>query len=325
MSQKFANNARSRLVGSLSNSATSFTIESATADTFPVANTTDWLTPLNWFKATIENSLGQVEIIRVGTRSLGSGIFGNVLRGQDGTAAIAFDAGAVVGLRLTAQDIEQALALLELNNTFTGDNVFSGENFFTGQLRQNGIQTRMVPVGGIIMYDGLIADIPAGWQLCDGTGGTPDMRNRFVIGAMVDASGQSQTTITGSPTKSGGSKDAVVVEHAHGVNITSGGQSADHTHTGTTNTTGAHVHGPSSGTFSITGSGFAYGGGGSSLSSASTTTSNGDHSHTVATGGVSQGHTHVVNGNTNSAGTSGTNANLVPYYALAYIKCMAYA
>lgn len=40
-----------------------------------------------------------------------------------------------------------------------------------------------VPVGGIIMWSGAIANIPAGWALCNGTNGTPDLRSRFVIGA----------------------------------------------------------------------------------------------------------------------------------------------
>ncbi len=39
------------------------------------------------------------------------------------------------------------------------------------------------PVGGIILWSGAIAAIPAGWALCDGTGGTPDLRDRFVVGA----------------------------------------------------------------------------------------------------------------------------------------------
>lgn len=39
------------------------------------------------------------------------------------------------------------------------------------------------PSGIISMWKGAIADIPAGWQLCDGTGGTPDLRDKFIIGA----------------------------------------------------------------------------------------------------------------------------------------------
>jgi len=38
-------------------------------------------------------------------------------------------------------------------------------------------------IGIICLWSGAIVDIPSGWQLCDGTNGTPDLRNRFVIGA----------------------------------------------------------------------------------------------------------------------------------------------
>lgn len=113
MGQKFSNNARSRLVGSLSSSATSFTVESATADLFPIANTTDWLTVNNWFKAVLEDSLGNIEIVHVGSRNSGSGLLTNVLRGQEGTTARTFNAGATVSLRLTAADFETALAKFE--------------------------------------------------------------------------------------------------------------------------------------------------------------------------------------------------------------------
>lgn len=37
--------------------------------------------------------------------------------------------------------------------------------------------------GEIIMFSGLVAGIPVGWALCDGTNGTPDLRGKFVIGA----------------------------------------------------------------------------------------------------------------------------------------------
>jgi hypothetical protein len=38
----------------------------------------------------------------------------------------------------------------------------------------------------IMLWSGAIVDIPAGWHLCDGTGGTPDLRDRFVVGAGTD-------------------------------------------------------------------------------------------------------------------------------------------
>jgi len=39
------------------------------------------------------------------------------------------------------------------------------------------------PVGTIVMWSGAVASIPQGWKLCDGTNGTPDLRNRFIVGA----------------------------------------------------------------------------------------------------------------------------------------------
>ena len=39
------------------------------------------------------------------------------------------------------------------------------------------------PRGGIIMWSGSVADIPPKWALCDGENGTPDLRDRFVVGA----------------------------------------------------------------------------------------------------------------------------------------------
>jgi hypothetical protein len=40
-----------------------------------------------------------------------------------------------------------------------------------------------VPVGTIVMWSGSIGSIPTGWALCDGTEGTPDLRDRFIVGA----------------------------------------------------------------------------------------------------------------------------------------------
>lgn len=37
--------------------------------------------------------------------------------------------------------------------------------------------------GLICLWSGAIVDIPAGWSLCDGGGGRPDLRDKFVIGA----------------------------------------------------------------------------------------------------------------------------------------------
>jgi len=38
-------------------------------------------------------------------------------------------------------------------------------------------------VGGIYLWTGSIATIPGTFRLCDGTLGTPDLRNKFIVGA----------------------------------------------------------------------------------------------------------------------------------------------
>ena len=43
--------------------------------------------------------------------------------------------------------------------------------------------TNGVPAKGIIMWSGAIIDIPSGWALCDGKNGTPNLLDKFIIGA----------------------------------------------------------------------------------------------------------------------------------------------
>lgn len=44
-----------------------------------------------------------------------------------------------------------------------------------------------VPVGGIVIYSGAFADIPANWALCDGTGGTPNLTDKFILATATEA------------------------------------------------------------------------------------------------------------------------------------------
>lgn len=46
-----------------------------------------------------------------------------------------------------------------------------------------GGQFDMIPAGLIALWYGTIGNIPAGWHICDGTAGTPDLRDKFIIGA----------------------------------------------------------------------------------------------------------------------------------------------
>ena len=143
--------------------------------------------------------------------------------------------------------------------------------------------------GMIMMWSGTIATIPSGWYLCDGSNGTPDLRNKFIIGANADDGGAAKTNVTGSATQSGGSKDAIVVSHNH----TATSSVTDPGHTHNIQTWGAN--------------------GGNDLSVASPNANTGTMTTASKTTGIS------VSTSVASSGSSGTNANLPPYYALAFI------
>lgn len=118
MTQKLANKARSTLTGAITDVATSLTIQSGDADLFPVATTGTsavGTAGLDWFKIVLEKNTGEYEIAYCRSRAAGVATLSNVIRGQEGTTAIAFSAGDVVGLRMTKTDIENALA-----GVFTG-------------------------------------------------------------------------------------------------------------------------------------------------------------------------------------------------------------
>ena len=61
-----------------------------------------------------------------------------------------------------------------------------------------------VPIGAILMWSGTIASIPTGYFLCDGNNNTPDLRDRFIVGARQDDAGVAKTNVTGSLTTTGG-------------------------------------------------------------------------------------------------------------------------
>jgi len=146
--------------------------------------------------------------------------------------------------------------------------------------------------GMIMMWSGTIATIPSGWVLCDGNNSTPDLRNRFIIGANADDAGVAKTNVTGSATQTGGSKDAIVVSHTHTATVTDPG----HTHTTTLNV----WRGGNAGN-----TGAAWGGG--------------DRQDATNVVGTSNSRVTSITVANSTEGSSGTNQNLPPYYALAFI------
>lgn len=157
--------------------------------------------------------------------------------------------------------------------------------------------TAVFPSGGIILWSGSVVAIPSGWYLCNGSNGTPDLRDKFIVGA-------GSTYAVGA---TGGSPDSVVVAH---------------THTATTSTEGAHTHGAWSTTASVGDAvGFNYVSArsvaGAALTSSGYVTNLNNSGNPIQAFSTEGSHSHTLT--TSSSGVSGTNANLPPYYALCYI------
>jgi hypothetical protein len=139
----------------------------------------------------------------------------------------------------------------------------------------------VVPSGVILLWSGSTGSIPSGFLLCDGNNGTPDLRDRFIIGA-----GNSYAV-----NAIGGSADSIVVSHTHSATSAVTDPGHNHQHYAT-NTSGG-----------ITTPADRNGNGVNNTYNTNTKTTG----ITVAT-------------TVNSAGVSGVGANIPPYYALAYIQ-----
>jgi hypothetical protein len=182
--------------------------------------------------------------------------------------------------------------------TATGVTPASGDSStkFATTAFVNSVVAGGFPAGGIIMWNGSVGSIPSGWYLCNGSNGTPDLRDRFVVGAGS----------TYAVNATGGSANAILVSH-------------DHTFSSNTNNAGNHRHGLNGNTG---GSTAVLGGQTSKVGGLSASPTN--QSYVTSYGGTNimeeaGDHNHSFSGTTSSNGSSGTNANLPPYYALCYI------
>jgi len=145
----------------------------------------------------------------------------------------------------------------------------------------------------------------------------------FGVGTWVAIGGQFLLGTNGTYGlgSTGGSKDAVVVSHTHGVSINSYDISAGHTHYMDfwSGNAGGHSHNFTKGN--------TPGSGATAMASTNTlmtgtTDGVGDHGHHIAgtTHDASNGHYHYVGGNTNASGVAGTDKNMPPYIAVSIWK-----
>jgi len=94
--------------------------------------------------------------------------------------------------------------------TIAGDLTVTGNLSATDKVQEDGAD--LIPSGIIVMWSGSIATIPSGWVLCDGNNSTPDLTNRFIVGADADDSGTAKSTVTGAALQT---SDGQVIAHTH--------------------------------------------------------------------------------------------------------------
>lgn len=142
-----------------------------------------------------------------------------------------------------------------------------------------------IPKGVIVMWSGAVNAVPAGWALCTGASGTPDLRDRMVMGAggkyAVEAKGGAETQNV-----------STALSGAAGATTLSVAQMPSHGH----------------GTNAISGSRPNYDGNTWAGGSVDTLVAS------INNNGSSGSHTHTLSGS-----ATGTVSVLPPYYALAYI------
>jgi len=145
-----------------------------------------------------------------------------------------------------------------------------------------------IPIGGIIMWNGATA--PPGWAICNGLNGTPDLRDRFIVGA-----GRSYNV-----TNIGGAETVTL-------NVN---QIPSHAHSGTTNNDGAHNH-RNNDWWSVHAYNSSWGGTRRTVIGTDRASYN-----AIDSGGSAHKHSFT----TNSTGGSKSHENRPPYFALMFIQ-----
>jgi len=221
---------------------------------------------------------------------------------------------------LTSGDPDKVVSGAEIDNEFNDiasavssktDKVAAAttDNFAAldanGNLKDSGeTPSSIFPPGGIIMWSGLISAIPTGWALCDGNNATPDLRDRFIVGAgstysINDTGGANSVTLTENEMPS----------HSHSMNSAGG-----HNHSGSTSTDGNHSHGLPCDNDSGASGGPFFKSDNQRRQRTNFTDSAGSHNHSFTTNTAGD-HSHSIN----NTGGDGSHENRPPYFALAFI------
>ena len=257
------------------------------------------------------------------------GTAGQVLR-SDGTntewvntGTLAAGAAAEVGVSAASANANHFITMVDTasgNENIRVDtdltynpvtNTLTATNFAGSGANLTGIEAFVT--GMILLWYGNTGNIPSGFVLCDGNNSTPDLRDRFVIGA-----GSAY-----SPGNTGGSSSVTLStsqlpSHTHSLSAsgTTGG-GGSHRHYGFANATGGQQRtgsNLSANNFAAKGTGA-----GNIYETYNITTAGNDASAGKTSEASSHTHSFSLSGNTGSAGSGSSIENRPPYYALCYI------
>lgn len=163
-----------------------------------------------------------------------------------------------------------------------------------------------IPIGGIIMWSGNPNAIPAGWALCNGANGTPNLSGRFIVGYDInDTEYNSPNKVGPVYTDADGSSTGTNTQDAKSIKLTSAQSGVPAHNHGVTDP--GHFHSDSY--FSEQGNTWRSGG---SASPGNATGRNENGNSTIKTTGI------TINNNT-AQNAAQAFENRPPFYVLAFL------
>lgn len=238
-------------------------------------------------------------------------------------AIIAAGTLGIAGVTVQDEGVTQGTSAGITTINFTGGDVSVTGAGSTATVTVNAVSGQL-PIGSIIMWYGTEASLDPNWHICDGTMGTPDLRNKFVMGASSDYS--APATTPGEVRYEGGSLTAITTTSAgsHNHGAATGGTTLSatdiptHSHTlyvdGSADTDNLSYGFSYASNIAVAGKSITGGAGayrsvnGQSTALISGTNTPTPHTHTISSDGT---HTHTVT------------PTLPPYYTLYFIMKIA--
>lgn len=233
---RWTNNASGTLAAGIAPGDTSITLGGGQGALFPL------LSGAQYAKCTIEDVGGNIEVVHMTSRAgdvltvsraqegtvaqsfasgsrfelrVTAGALGEFVQRTDDTMSGTYDAtgGVFTGGNWNAGEVVNSPIRGESGVTSNqlvvppggGAPTIGGSVIYTAaNLTQAALNALAFPVGTIMMWYGSLGGIPAGFQVCDGTNGTPDLRDRFVFGAGASYAMGQTGGVAGQTTGPGG-------------------------------------------------------------------------------------------------------------------------